>query len=306
MQQLCLEREYLPIPIDGFTLPGTGDSHYWCGIWQTYGCLNHKKAYIRQYKKTCFRPTCKVCYLSWATRQSNRSLLKLNQMKKNNQLHHAVITIPYLWNKNTKKNFIKTLKKSGVDAACIIYTPFDETDEKFFLKTTLNVFYYGRIDSTENSSMIVYPQNDLDGDNQTLFRTLQRKYLDCGIKKGIHPVSWIGRSQYCKLDLPKSSSNGRNCPICNKKLKLVYFNGKICPLEPDKYFSGELEKQNWKYCLTDRDIQYEINSAMQFSIKMEIDSTIKSEIESAIEYNIDGFWVRLFKKIKYHIVSLKK
>lgn len=238
--------------IDGFTLVGSEKAHYWCGIWQTFGCLKHKTAYVRQFKRTCFRANCKVCYVSWASRQAKRSVKKLNSMKKNNILRHIVVTTPTLWDQDTKKKLIESLKLSGIESACIIYTPFDESDNgKFFLKNTLHIFYYGKLVNLYNMELYkIYEQDDLDGDNQTLFRILQRQYLNCGIKKGVHPVSWIGKTilQYCTLESDNPKSNGKNCPLCNRKLHLIYYTGDREPIPPDEYFDGETERDGWEYC----------------------------------------------------------
>jgi len=252
--------------IDGFSLVGTGDSHYWCGIWQTYGCLNHKQAYIRQFKKTCFRSECKVCYIAWARRQANRTITKLNRMKKNNTLHHAIVTIPTTWNKQTKQSFITSLKKIGIESACIIHTPFDESNnQKFYLKNTLHIFYYGKLRYSD--ALQVYHQDDLDGTNQKLFKVLQTQFLNCGVKKGTHPITWVGRTIYCTLEPENNTIDGRNCPLCNKKLHLIYWNGDFPPIPPDESFSGELDKDGWKYCFREsiwrklfRKIKRKVNS----------------------------------------------
>lgn len=251
--QLCLDRDYLDTEINGFSITGSDKAHYWCGIWQTFGCLKHKTAYVRQFKKTCFRANCKVCYVSWASRQAKRSVKKLNAMKKNNTLKHVVITMPEIWGKESKKKLIESLKSVGIESACIIHTPFDESEDgKFFLKSTLHIFYYGKLVNLYNMKLYkIYKQDDLDGTNQTLFRILQRQYLNAGIKKGVHPVSWIGKTIPLQYGTLESKKGGKNCPICNRKLKLIYFDGTTHPLEPNEVFSGELEKDGWKYCLTD-------------------------------------------------------
>jgi len=66
----------------------------------------------------------------------------------------------------------------------------------------------------------------------------------------MHPISWIGRSVYCKLETDNHHSNAKNCPICDRKLRLIYFNGDKDPIPPDEYFDGEIEKDGWKYCHT--------------------------------------------------------
>jgi len=105
----------------------------------------------------------------------------------------------------------------------------------------------------------------------TLFRILQRQYLNAGIKKGIHPVSWIGKSVYCTIQTQKDTTNGQNCPLCNKKLHLIYFDGDFPPIPPDEFFSGELEKDGWRYCTTDS-----IWVRLFRKIKRKISRTVKS------------------------------
>ncbi len=235
--------------IDGYSLVGTGNSHYWCGIWQTFGCLNHKTAYVRQYKRTCFRSECKVCYVAWARRQTNRTIQKLYKMKRNSTLHHAVLTIDTTWSKQTKQNLIISLKKIGIESACLIHTPFDESNnQKFYLKNTLHLFYYGKMVNLYSLSDIQITRLD---DPVDLFRLLQTQFLNCGVKKGTHPITWIGRTTYCTIPSKKSSTDGRNCPLCNRKLHLIYFDGKFPPIPPDESFSGELEKDGWEYCFSE-------------------------------------------------------
>lgn len=253
--QFLSQREDYPLvnKVDGFSLVGTENSHYWCGIWQTYGCLHHKTAYIRQFKKTCFRPQCKTCYISWSIRQSKRTLHKLNSMKKNNTLKHMIVTQNDSWGKkDSRKKLIQSLKDNGVEFACMIFTPFDESNgSKFFLKNTIHVFYYGVLSLLKTYSyqaIQFYPQNDLDGSNQTLLQSLQIQYLNCGIKSGVLPVSWIGKSLYCKIESNMRARDNRNCPICDRKLKLIYYSGDKESIPPDEYFDGEIEKDGWKYC----------------------------------------------------------
>jgi len=210
--------------IDGFSLVGSGKSHYWCGIWQTFGCLNHKQAYVRQFKKTCFRSECKVCYVSWVSRQANRTVKKLNRMKRNNILHHAVLTIPTTWNKETKQNLIKSLKNIGVESACIIHTPFDE-DQRYYLKNTLHIFYYGKMVNLYSLPSIHFERLDDPGDN--LFRTLQTQFLNCGVKKGTHPISWIGKTIYCTLEIKNDGVDGRNCPLVKYFILVVSLQNSI-------------------------------------------------------------------------------
>ena len=246
--QVLKDRVHMINEVDGFSSIGSKPSHYWCGIWQTFGCLNHKSAYIKQFKRTCFRPECKTCCFSWSLRQSKRSLAKINRMRKTNTVKHSVLILTQTWSKESRKQLIKKLKDNGVESACIIFTPFDESNNsKFFLQNTIHIFYTGMIQGNH------YPQNDLDGTNKTLFKTLQNQFLNVGIKQGLHFISWIGKSpmMYCTLNNDTPKQNGKNCPICNKKLKLIYYSGDKEKIPPDEYFDGEIEKDGWIYCVTD-------------------------------------------------------
>ena len=170
-------------------------------------------------------------------------------MKKNNTLHHGIITLPNVWCNDTKKNLIKSLKDMGVEAACIIHTPFDESNEgQYFLKSIVHIFYYGKLRYSDALQM--YIQDDI-GTNKKLFKVLQQQFLNAGIKKGTHPVTWIGRTIYCTIEPEQNTIDGRNCPLCNRKLHRIYFNGKFPPIPPDEWYNGEFEKSNWKYCFSE-------------------------------------------------------
>ncbi len=162
--------------------------------------------------------------------------------------HFASVSIPTTWSKKSKSNLIISLKKIGIESACIIYTPFDESDnQQFYLKNTLHIFYYGKMVNLYRLNDIQITQLD-DPPKDDLFRLLQSQFLNCGIKKGTHPITWIGRTVYCSIDVQKSTTDGRNCPLCNKKLHLIYFDGALPPIPPDESFNGELDKDGWKYC----------------------------------------------------------
>ena len=60
---------------------------------------------------------------------------------------------------------------------------------------------------------------------KTLLQVLQTQFLNVGLKKGLHHTSWIGKSVYCTLEPEKRNIDGRNCPICNKRLRPIYYTG---------------------------------------------------------------------------------
>jgi len=63
--------------------------HYWCSIWNTDACTNidghnasgfGKRAYIKQYQRSCYRASCEVCYLKWIARESNNAKERIETM----------------------------------------------------------------------------------------------------------------------------------------------------------------------------------------------------------------------------------
>lgn len=62
--------------------------------------------------------------------------------------------------------------------------------------------------------------------------------------------------------------NRRNCPLCNRKLKLIYYSGDKEKIPPDEYFDGEIEKDGWKYCTSDGFFSKLFNKIKRFIIKV--------------------------------------
>lgn len=91
---------------EGWRLPATKESHYWCGIWKTVGCLNSnshqnlgcgKRVYVKQFQRSCYRGACRTCYLKWIARESNKATRRINTYSElsKEQPIHLLLSVPH-------------------------------------------------------------------------------------------------------------------------------------------------------------------------------------------------------------------
>ena len=66
----------------------------------------------------------------------------------------------------------------------------------------------------------------------------------CGIRKGNHTVTWIGRLSYSKLKVEKEPPN-THCPCCGEKFVEIYCNDIEHDVPPDRVFEGLVEYGEW-------------------------------------------------------------
>jgi len=87
---------------NGWSLPAIQESHWWCGMCNTKGCLhseNHhsqnKKIYAKRYQRSYFRAVCKICWEKWIGRQSNVATRKIEKYSERENISpiHIVLSI---------------------------------------------------------------------------------------------------------------------------------------------------------------------------------------------------------------------
>lgn len=131
--------DWLTIECNGWKLPATSEPHDWCGEWQRRGCLdvaNHQKygygnnIFVRQYKRSCYRPTCKICYHQWIIRQANRATRRIEKYAKlsKKKPFHLMLSVSLsdyaLSYKALKKKLSLIIKELGVFGSAIVFHPF--------------------------------------------------------------------------------------------------------------------------------------------------------------------------------------
>jgi len=246
---------------EGWHLPGTKEAHDWCGLWQTRGCLNvegHKdsayknKIFVKQYQRSCYRPDCKTCFKKWIGRQSNRSTGRIDEFARRSGMRakHILLSVSnwdyYKDYKELKKKAFEILKSIHCLGGTIIFHPF-----RFNKK--LRIFYFAPhfhvigfaiiIGIAETFGKYGWFIKDL-GFRESTFQSLYYLLSHCGIKKGFHSVTWFGDLSYSKLKLEKEPETNI-CPVCNKKLVQIYYDGMHPVVPPDKIFEDFVDPFDW-------------------------------------------------------------
>ncbi|MDH5659261.1 MAG: hypothetical protein OEY17_07965 [Nitrosopumilus sp.] len=241
----------------GCGLPSTGDKHHWCGMWQTFGCLHSQehqrlgkgnRIYVKQYQRSCYRPACRECYLKWIARQANASTKRIEQYEQNTKhspIHLLLSVNPNQYHlsyrdmKKTVKSILKTISFIG---GAVIFHPykFNKTSRRWYYAPHFHIVGFGwRSFIFKGYGKFGWFVKDL-GVRKSVFQTFCYLLSHCGIKKGVHSVSWMGDLSYSKLKVEKEPKI-IGCPVCGRDFVPVYYNldqGVHPVVPPDRHFEG--------------------------------------------------------------------
>jgi hypothetical protein len=241
-------------------LPATQDPHYWCGTWQTWGCLhqeNHPKLdnknsiYIKQYQRSCYRALCKQCYLNWIARQANASTTRINQYDKSRIPIHLLLSVSsnqyHLKDKDLRKRARKILEMIGFEGGAIIFHPFrfNKKIRCWYYSPHFHIIgFVNRHQIHKGYGAFGWLVKDL-GIRESVFQSFCYLLSHCGIKKGTHSVSWIGRLSYSKLKVEKEPKITK-CPVCGGDFEEIYYEDLFHPVvPPDKPYEGLVLADGW-------------------------------------------------------------
>ncbi len=246
----------------GWRLPATGEPHYWCGIFQTIGCVKAKKhaklgygniAWVKKYPRSCFRPVCKICCKKWLGRQANRATQRIEEYIKKNKGEkpfHVFFSPPKEFHNipfdELKKQVKLIIRKARIKGGPLIFHPFrfDEPSRKWKWSPHFHLVGFG---SYRNLSAVFgwkkwYVGNM--GFRKSVFHTLHYLLSHCGIKKGVHALTWLGDLSYCKLDV-QIEEKCNECPYCKSRLVPIFYAGIDPVVPPDQYFEGFVDADGW-------------------------------------------------------------
>lgn len=89
------------------------------------------------------------------------------------------------------------------------------------------------------------------GVRNSVFQTIFYLMSHCGIRKGNHTVTWVGRLSYSKLKVPKEPPN-THCPCCGERFVEIYCNNYDPVVPPEKMYEGLVDCSDW--CLVEVNI----------------------------------------------------
>jgi len=249
------------IEYDGWKLPATEEKHCWCGIWQTFGCLNEelhdklgkgRRVYIKQYQRSCYRASCEECYSKWIARQANVATRRIEKYehKTKNKPKHIVLSIhpsqydlPYNIIRNRMKQILKIAQFSGG----VIFHPFrlDKKSGNFYYAPHFHVVGFGYRFLIAKSFGKFRWYIKICDDRESVFQTFCYLLSHCGIKKRHHAMAWIGSLSYSKLKVEKEPKI-ICCPICGGNFEEVYYYEVFHPVvPPDKFYEGLVDAEGW-------------------------------------------------------------
>lgn len=253
---------WMMIEHEGWTLPATKEKHDWCGMWQTFGCLNGKlhemlgkgrRVYIKQYQRSCYRALCKECFLKWIARQSNKSTRRIEKYADNTgklAIHLMVMVpnsqrdLPFVL---IKKRMMEILKIAKWDGGAVVFHPFkfNRSTRQWYYSPHFHLVGFGDQKNIAQAYGKYGWFLKVAEERRSIFQTFCYILSHCGIKKGVHTMTWIGNLSYSKLHVEKEPKI-TNCPVCGAEFVEVYYEGLFHPIvPPDKPYEGLVDSDGW-------------------------------------------------------------
>ncbi len=246
---------------NGWKLPSTKPKKDDCGEWRFKGCLDVKaheksdfkgKIFIKTFQKCCFRASCELCVKKWAGREANKATRRIEKYSKLSKkpVKHIIVSVPTwqysLDHKSMKKEAYRILKKVGCIGGAIIFHPFrfNNLEQFWYYSPHFHVLGFGWINDTKelyNKEGWIVKNKGL---RKSVFGTFLYQLSHCGIKEKTHSLVWFGDLSYSKLKMEKEPETDI-CPICNAKLRPLYYCGLLGAPPPECECEIFVEPEGW-------------------------------------------------------------
>ena len=257
-----------------FQLVGNGvKTNEWCGTFSSFrGCLRtdlHEgvkifdckdytgKVYVEIHSHSCHRPSCPVCYLSWATREAHKIESRLAEAEKRfGKAEHVVASVTIgdygLGYEDLRDKVVKVLESRGVIGGCMIFHGFRYNTVRLWYWSphfhvlgvikggykcrncnherrdcrACNGFNGREVRGFEKDGYIV----KVMGERKTVFGTawyqLNHSTIRTNVKRP-HACTWFGVCSYRKLKVQVEKQKSL-CPICGEELVKLHYLGRRC------------------------------------------------------------------------------
>jgi len=271
---------WMTIAHDGWRLPCTLDKYDWCGLWVTLGCLRDRlhemlgkgrRVYIKQFQRSCYRPSCKQCYLKWMARQANRGKKRIEEYAKTHpskkpihlmlSVHRSQIDLPY---KLLRKRMMEILKIAQWEGGAVVFHPYRFKEERggWYYSPQFHLVGFGSKDKIKRAFGRYGWYVIIGEDRNSVFQTFCYILSHCGIRKGHHVVTWIGALSYSKVpseEEPKITS----CPVCGGEFAQVY-SERVHPIvPPERHYEGLVDSDGlWKLVETGKNMKMKITDTI--------------------------------------------
>ncbi|MGI0026562.1 MAG: hypothetical protein ACREAD_01800 [Nitrosopumilaceae archaeon] len=254
---------WLTIERDGWKLPCTLDKYDWCGVWITLGCLKDKlhemlgkgrHNYIKQYQRSCYRPSCMHCYLRWIARQANRATQRIEEYAKRTgqkpihlmlMVNTSQYNLPY---NLLRKRMMEILKIAQWEGGAVIFHPFrfNESSRQWYYSPHFHLVGFGNRANMSRAFGRYGWFVKIGEERKSVFQTFCYLLSHCGIKKKHHTVTWIVELSYSKVPSEKEQKI-TYCPACGGDFVPVYYEGVHPIVTSERHFEGLVDSdERWK------------------------------------------------------------
>lgn len=258
---------WLDVEYQGWKLPATHEPHDWCGLWKTIGCLNVDKhealgkgrlVYVKQFRRSCYRAKCRLCYTNWIARQANVSSRRIESYyeKSKQKPIHLILAIPTAQQnlpiKLLRQRMSHILKFGNIKGASVIFHPFrfNRNHNRWYSSPHFHLVGFGKSSDLKNAFGRYGWYVKEVGERESVFQTFCYLLSHCGIQKGYQAVTWFGSLSYSKLHVEKEPRITK-CPLCNGEFEEIYYEESFHPLvPPDKHYEGLVDEAGWSKVLT--------------------------------------------------------
>ena len=273
-----------------FQLVGNGvKTNQWCGKFSSYrGCIrvdlhdgvslldgtNYKgKAYVEIHSHSCHRPSCPVCYLSWASREAHRIQGRLAEAEKRfGKAEHVVVSLctgDYdMRYEDLRNKVVKILEDRGVIGGCMIFHGFRYNNVRlwywsphFHILGVIKGGYTCRNCNHEHEdcrSCSSFHGREMRGFKKdgyivkvlgarksvywTAYYQLNHSTIRTNVKRP-HACTWFGVCSYRKLKV-KVEKRKSLCPICGEELVKLHHFG-------DRHIVKNTDESGYVGCFVD-------------------------------------------------------
>lgn len=265
VEQYIEEHQFLTnwvnVEHDGWRLPAISEPHYWCGIWKSEGCLNRegheklgkgRRVYLKQYQRSCYRGSCRTCYRKWIAREANKATRRIEtyaNLSKQKPIH-VLLSVPgyqyHISVKELREKMRLIINKINLKGAMVIFHPFRFKDNirQYYYAPHFHLVGFGYLQGIREAFSKYGWFIKFLGVRESVFQTVSYLMSHCGIKKGNHTVTWLGRLSYSKLKVEKEPPL-IECPVCGGKFVVIYHDGIHPVVPPDKMYEGLVDGEDW-------------------------------------------------------------
>ena len=215
------------------------------------------KIYIKLFSRNCDRPSCPTCYEKWAGKRAglieHRILNYIQDKSPRSQAIHFIASVPkskwgWIGSKygELRRMAYKLAMRSGLRGGVIVFHPFriacmgcgSEKPEggktclkcgssqfSWYLSPHFHMIGLGWIDGVkEINEETGWVLKNL-GVRSSISATALYILSHCGVHEGFHTTVWFGVLGYRNYSAPKKKVEKPTCPICDRELQSVAWDG---------------------------------------------------------------------------------